>query len=1558
MSLEADNSITLPANQDSTVTGVTANDGNDKEKKAPNALEETAIPTKDKVSNISDQEKFIKINRYGCSFKLSEVMDIRQKFPEVMKKVKETFEKMASSSKTDVEAVIKDIIYILINKKSGDRVVGIPLLFCHYHKCHVAKKYKSNDNFPFLCDNGKKNIMQLFMVEVYSGHAFNSSSTSIIDGADIGSGPVADKAKNIVKKSCVDPSDADIALAPGPALHSNKQSLVPANKHITEMVAGLLKSNELLQVQSKLLVEKIESLQQDMTVIKKGIKVNCGSNMIDEIVLDSDLNEDTDLLQAENTLAHAPPIPAMAPFKASRRTCMTIVLVHSSEGVNVSVTSVLPTLQKSASTIGAYMYNQDMFLFQKNEELVGIIMPVKNYQQDFANGLLHIGYNVRYENCLSVSNAEEANGVVKLAKEAMKRSKFNAALFLLKYLEYDAELDESGFDMQVLYDLCGTITQCKKDTKSFAPGTFKRDRENFNSVNFKGPKMQKVLKEVHAVKAPGQKVQLNGFKNKTTKKYHCLENLKILFVNVQGNLKYKLPTIARIYCPVFDIIIIGETWHDYSYRDIIPEWVIGHSHKREVDNVPRAMGRDHGGLLFLLKPSLRQLISKVEITVYTISVRLGGITVTGVYLPPTSLSTEGVKHIFDNEVSLTPDVIIGDFNFDPLGKKPESREIKERKTYLVEKINSVYRCHFVAPTNGTLPNDHAFCKNNLLPNSALIYNLPIPTDHPHGLSITVSINCLAFANNDLSIVRFNLSRLDLEGNEAALQRQYVARVPPRWLRNEISNDHQNYIQFIESCNIYLTDAITQSCLTVLGLKQIIARSRFKTKQDKQNISELAKEFKKGQTYSQNVLIQSRDASLTASEDVTRYFTEIFQQDQNPLPKHYGEEASENAQDTKDLISGYFNPDSILSVIKSYSNTKSCGKDGIHVSVLKSLTPKGLCEHLSRLFLFCVKYGYTPSSWNETITMPVPKIKPDQGALTIDQCRPIGLTVMFRRIFESCLVNLLTLKNPVSDLITTNYGQGGFKRDSSTILQALAVHDCQRSQKGIMIFIDYKWAFDSGRPSKMLDRMRTMGVPNNIVSVQQSLYYGGSTQVVVNGALTDTIDQHNGFTQGGPSSPVAWNYYIDPLAIKLNGDIPRKDPVGNLWADDVCLRFNRVVDVSFIQSTLDTVTEYGTEYSLKPSITKCGVILHTSLPTHKQSEARSLKFHNNTLPVVKLYKYLGFDFDQNGINIKLTAERIFNKAFTVLQCLERAGVTWSPFERLIMFKIFCLSIPLYLGPILALQEFCYFKAPGTPEAITAFTKLLNGGLKWVFSCNNITYIERNLAGFPEVRQILYNSARTLKRQVSESRTTTAAVISYNQVRTNATALTTHELIPKLYHIKFPEGYPDKSLKVAIQNETLKNLLKEGTMGAYCTQQGRGENGSSRELKLKCDKAHLYIKWRRNKPLPIRCPVCDERRFSRKCYKCLVQQYGELPPLFKSHFVARSDLTKDITALDIALNIEWYDFFDAAIDGRGWLQFYSKRSNASNGQLSETSISDLNEALQLEIPEFSEDFIDSF
>ncbi|KAI3655189.1 hypothetical protein MP638_007337 [Amoeboaphelidium occidentale] len=56
------------------------------------------------------------------------------------------------------------------------------------------------------------------------------------------------------------------------------------------------------------------------------------------------------------------------------------------------------------------------------------------------------------------------------------------------------------------------------------------------------------------------------------------------------------------------------------------------------------------------------------------------------------------------------------------------------------------------------------------------------------------------------------------------------------------------------------------------------------------------------------------------------------------------------------------------------------------------------------------------------------------------------------------------------------------------------------------------------------------------------------------------------------------------------------------------------------------------------------------------------------------------------------------------------------------------------------------------------------------------------------------------------------------------------------------------------------------------------------------------------------------------------------------------------------MQWYEFFDAAIDGKGWLQSFSRRYNDSNILIEIDSVSDLNNELNLHIPEYSEDFIE--
>ncbi|KAF9397477.1 hypothetical protein BGZ76_008385, partial [Entomortierella beljakovae] len=82
--------------------------------------------------------------------------------------------------------------------------------------------------------------------------------------------------------------------------------------------------------------------------------------------------------------------------------------------------------------------------------------------------------------------------------------------------------------------------------------------------------------------------------------------------------------------------------------------------------------------------------------------------------------------------------------------------------------------------------------------------------------------------------------------------------------------------------------------------------------------------------------------------------------------------------------------------KKYPASKSCGSDGIHVLLLRALdSGSKLAKDTAMLFNIYLFLGVMPAVWNRTIIYPIQKHK---DAKTIDQFRPISLTLMMRRTF--------------------------------------------------------------------------------------------------------------------------------------------------------------------------------------------------------------------------------------------------------------------------------------------------------------------------------------------------------------------------------------------------------------------------------------------------------------------------------------------------------------------------------------------------------------------------------
>ncbi|KAI3655368.1 hypothetical protein MP638_007125, partial [Amoeboaphelidium occidentale] len=251
-------------------------------------------------------------------------------------------------------------------------------------------------------------------------------------------------------------------------------------------------------------------------------------------------------------------------------------------------------------------------------------------------------------------------------------------------------------------------------------------------------------------------------------------------------------------------------------------------------------------------------------------------------------------------------------------------------------------------------------------------------------------------------------------------------------------------EFIESQYDYLVKSVSIACEKSVGRKRIVdnaARPERPTNEivdtGSKSISQLAKDFKRGQQVRQNYIIVSQDSDLTALEDVREFFELRFgdpKEDQTvKLPEGLDEDLSK-------VVKTWLSRASIRQAILSYSSNKSCGGDGIHIIVLKNLIDTHFVDHLQRLFHVIVLYGYTPKAWNDVLTFPLPKVQPENGTVTIDECRPIGLVPMIRRIFEQCLFSFMEEHSETKAKLRCHYSQAGFLRGSSTVAQALVAHD--------------------------------------------------------------------------------------------------------------------------------------------------------------------------------------------------------------------------------------------------------------------------------------------------------------------------------------------------------------------------------------------------------------------------------------------------------------------------------------------------------------------------------------
>lgn len=819
--------------------------------------------------------------------------------------------------------------------------------------------------------------------------------------------------------------------------------------------------------------------------------------------------------------------------------------------------------------------------------------------------------------------------------------------------------------------------------------------------------------------------------------------MKIGYINIRGltNEKWNallssLETPMHSGVPSFDILFISETWFvDHRNHACHPLFLASSPNSRH-----REGGRQHGGLLALVTPSLRQSISSLCVNVHSISVSLssnaGQLTVSAVYLPP-SLSPSNVSSILASLPS--PDIIIGDVNArygrsfgDSASGPPQRKAVLDAH---------MARKHFIhlRPSVGFAHVDHAYISSSLASSSTTVLSFAdstLSTDHPMvTLSMAASSSDAMHAQVDEPARRYNLKYLSnavtaryfgnaydsLYGQHMTHLFSHIEETPP-----DVDGDDCQVI--IDTMDSLLLDAVHCVSEHVLGSYKVNAMKKTDDLMTEAlsdpslqiSPSTAARLFKRSQRSqcAQSKII-SRNNSTTAVDDAVAFYEEAFASPagttQMPRSRSYAFQADP-------LLSNLYTEHSVKQAISSYPNSKSPGGDGVDALLLKTLTSTStfFLKHATSLFRCCTKFGLTPRRWNEAIIYPIPKSSPPPPTNTIDTLRPISLTVLFRRIFERILLQAVTFAPEWASLRSFNPGQAGFRRGFSTLTQALLSHEGSVFNNAqIKVFIDLKQAYDRVPTSILLEKLSLRSPSNALLCLIDSLFSNCSSRLVINGILSRSFDRGRGLLQGSILSPWLFNIFIDDLADTLNPPnfLDTRVPVkALLFADDIQIQAKSADEA---QQLLDRTSSWILQNHMEANLNKCGVITNFEL-------LHPLTLTGSPLSVVQSYKYLGFPHEADGINWTLHLQRGMSRTNGTLNYLKSSGhvAGWPEWARLAVYKSIIRSLLEYGAPLV-------FQALLTPRSrprkrrrssnlsvsalLTELEACQKGALGWIFQC---------------------------------------------------------------------------------------------------------------------------------------------------------------------------------------------------------------------------------------------------
>lgn len=307
--------------------------------------------------------------------------------------------------------------------------------------------------------------------------------------------------------------------------------------------------------------------------------------------------------------------------------------------------------------------------------------------------------------------------------------------------------------------------------------------------------------------------------------------------------------------------------------------------------------------------------------------------------------------------------------------------------------------------------------------------------------------------------------------------------------------------------------------------------------------------------------------------------------------------------------------------------KAVGVEELTNEVLKS---PYLLTVLHCLCQICFNIGITPSEWDKSIIVPIPKSIKADPRIPLNY-RGVSLLSTVYKLYSGVLNKRLTHYLESNKVLVDE--QNGFRRNRACIDHIFVISSVVRArledgEDTFVCFVDFKKAFDWINRDLMNYKLLNAGVRGKFYNALKALYKAPVACLQINDLKTGWFPTPFGVKQGDVLSPTLFALFINDLALEIkqaNLGVPIEDfnLTILLYADDIALVAENPVN---LQKMLTIMSSWCNKWRLTINEEKTQ-IMHFRREWVQQCNY-TFVFGSKPLNYTPSYKYLGFVFDEH------------------------------------------------------------------------------------------------------------------------------------------------------------------------------------------------------------------------------------------------------------------------------------------------------------------------------------------